>query len=226
MVESVQETALSNDVGRDPALDDPKPEKQFLPAGFQTTHVALRVRDGITWDEFAEGCKAITRFTNFAHETLPYIVGDLIVAGERLFPERWVQAAEFTDYTLNTLRNYAWMCDRVPPENRGIVGIQATMIAAKFKDVKEQRKFLLRCQKEALSAREGRRLANGEKHYKRKALPEERKRDVVTTRDLMYALFERVFVLEGHTWEYQPTFKDGAKMVWRKAMDLALEELR
>lgn len=194
---------------------------QFLGKWFKTTPVSLTVLDGITWEEFASGCSTVSRLANFTQESLPYIIGDLINAGERLFPNKYEQALEFTDYTLSTLKNYAWMCSRVPPENRGIVGIQHTMIAAKYKDVDEQRRYLMRCRDERLTAREFRMLANGEKNYKKRAVPHniaEPKKAKPIKQKLM-ELFERIYEVERYKWEFAQTFRDGAIMVWERAVD-------
>lgn len=198
---------------------------KLLPPSFEATPVALRVREGITEEEFAEGCKTITRLANYSHEVLPYHVGDLINAGERLFPNKYEQWLEFTDYTLGTLRNYAWMCSRVPPENRGIAGIQQTFVAAKFKDVNVQRKYLERCARERLTAREFQRLCKGDEHYRRKALPEARRRDAKTLVKQLEEAYDRMWEAHRHTWQFMSPL-DMGREVWNLAVRTTLEVAR
>jgi len=211
---------MSNDVGQDTLTVRTLPS--ILPEGFDVDGLALRVRETVTEEQVADACYRISALTNFSHEALPYMLGDLINACERMYPEKYTQWLDLSPYTLGTMRNYAWLCARVPPENRGIVGIQQTMVAARFKDVKEQRRFLERSAKEGLSAREFGRLARGEEHYKRKALPEARKRDAVTLRQQMEAAFDRVWNLHRATWQFLPP-QDLGRAVWTECVNIAME---
>lgn len=199
-------------------------ESKLLPQGFDATNVALKVKEGIGEAEFSEACKTITMLANYSSEVLPYHVGDLINAGERLFPNKYEQWVEFTHYTIGTLRNYAWMCSRVPPENRGIVGIQQTLIAARFKDPKVQRKFMEQSVREGLTGREFLRLVKGDQHYRRKALPESTRRDAKTRQKQLEAAYDRMWDMHRVTWQFMDPV-DMGREVWKLAVSTTLEVL-
>lgn len=236
MSEPVQEPAAPNDVGQSESANTSEQVgantlavrslPSIVPDGFTVDGLALRVSETVTEAQFEAACSGISALTNFSHEALPYMLGDLINAGERLYPNKYEQWMSLSPYTLGTMRNYAWLCSRVPPENRGICGIQQTIVAARFKEPKEQRKYLERSAREGLSAKEFGRLARGEEAYKRKALPEAKKKDNRTVREQLLAAYERFFDMNGHVWQAASTYKDMGRMIWTKAVEVAMEELR
>jgi hypothetical protein len=189
----------------------------FLPKGFNAKSVSLEVMDGISWDDFAKGASAITRLQNFSKENLPYMIGDLINAGERLFKDRFEQAMEFTDYSIGTLKNYAYLCKRVPPENRNILSVLHTFSVAPLEPEK-QREALMRAKKEGLDSKELRRLAKGNPYYKTKALPV----DGSTKRQRLYASFDRTWELNKNEW-MNSNPKEAAEKVWKLAVDMTLD---
>jgi hypothetical protein len=187
----------------------------FLPPGFIANAVSLRVGHEVTFDDITRGCQVLSRLQNVAVECLPYWIGDLMIAAEGKFPDRYHQACEFTDYAVETIRNYVWMCKKVPPENRGIMSIPHTMVVA-AQPVEKQKELLHRAKVESLSPTELRRLVRGEENYKARLLPG----DVASKRDRLIAIFPRVWDENWHEWNTLPPKEMGQKL-WEKCVDLA-----
>jgi len=186
----------------------------FLPPGFVATATSLRVGHEVTIDDLQRGCKVLSRLQNVAVESLPYWIGDLIIAAEGRFPNRYEQAVEFTDYAVETIRNYVWLCKKVPPENRGIMSIPHT--AAVCKETPEkQRELLHRAKKESLSVAEFRRLVKGDENYKARLLPG----DVSSKKDRVLANFNAIWDAHWPEWSTLP-HKEAGKKLWELCVDL------
>ena len=78
--------------------------KPWLPPGFIPDNMGLRVSETVTEADFAAGCQIVSRLANVMHESLFWWLGDLINAGERMFPNKYEQWLEFTDKRLSFLR--------------------------------------------------------------------------------------------------------------------------
>lgn len=157
------------------------PMKPLLPPGFIAKPTHLIVPRDATVEAIAEACKTISGLANFSCECLPYWIGDLINACENMFRNKYEQFLELTNYALSTLRNTAWMCSRVPPENRGICSPKHSYVVAVIKDHKKQRELLERACEEGLTAAEFRRLVAGDSAYRRRALPNRLRPTVVSS---------------------------------------------
>lgn len=188
----------------------------FLPVGFTADAVSLRVSD-VTEEEFFRGCQTLSRLQNVANESLPYWIGDLLCAAESRFPNRYEQAMELTDYSIGSLRNYKWMCSKVPPENRGIMSIPHTQAVA-AQPIDKQREYLLVAKNESLTPKELRRYIAGDPHYKKPIIPA----DGSTKRDKMNACFETVWKRNSFEWQSIPP-KELARKVWDLCVMLALD---
>ena len=163
-----------------------------LPAGFTAGAASLDVANSVSWESFDLVGKLISAMTNWSAESLPWIVGDLMRAGARLFPERYHQAIEVTGWTYETIKNYEWAAAAVPKDNRIIGGkpipIRAGMNVAPL-PIEEQKRVLKQADKEGLTWKECHRLAMGDPNYKRKAVPERG----WSAKDRVMRAFERVF---------------------------------
>lgn len=187
----------------------------FLPKGFTATATGLQVGHEVTEEDIMRGCKVISRLANVANESLPYWIGDLLVAAEQRFPNRYEQALEFTDYTVETLRNYVWICKNVPSENRGIMSVPHTAAVAKCTP-DQQRELLQRGKKEGLSISEFRRLVKGDPDYKSRLLPG----DASSKKDRLIAMFDRVFDENWHEWSTMNS-RDAFRKAWELCIDLS-----
>ena len=187
----------------------------FLPQGITATETHLKVSGEATEQDIIRGCQVISRLQNVASESLPYWIGDLLIAAEQRFPNRYEQALEFTDYSIGTIRNYVWICKKVPPQNRGILSIPHT--AAVATETPERQAALLKQGKdESLSVAEFRRLVKGNPNYKSRLLPG----DMASKRDRLLAMFDRVF---DENWEEWSTLdsRDAFRKAWNLCVDLS-----
>jgi len=191
------------------------PQGKWLPDGFHVTPTSLTVDDSISYRRFGWGCRIISRLSNFSEECLPYHIGDLINAGERLFPNKYEQALEFTDFSIGTLRNLSWICRNVPPENRGILPIGHTREVCSL-TVEDQRRILERAKTEGLTCAETRRLARGDPYYKHKAVP-----DVVGTRlEIALARWPQAWRDHETEWMTMNAMQRG-EAIWKLACETA-----
>jgi hypothetical protein len=182
-------------------------EKAILPRGFIASPFGLVIDENISEENFAKGCTAITQLAGFAQQTLFYWLGDLINAGERLFPNKYEQWVNMTGYTYGYLRNASYVCAHVPPEIRKrCPTIQHAMAMAKL-DPETQEKAALVIEKENLSSTEFRRYLRGEVNYKRNAVPEAKK-------STPEELFERFWSIHGDRIGAIVDTKEMAKKVW------------
>lgn len=74
----------------------------------------LKFSNDITYDEWmAYGKKLAKRYSN-----IQWLIGDWINYGEAKWGEKYAQAEDDLSFSQGTLRNYASICARIPPENR------------------------------------------------------------------------------------------------------------
>ncbi len=191
--------------------------QKWIPQGFRAGAHGLVPSASLTWEQYEQVASAITTFSNFSAESLPYYVGDFILAGEDKFPDRYTQVLDFTHYTVETLRNYTWICRKVPFENRGIMSIPHTAVVAPLPP-EEQQVLLKRAKREGLTVSELRRLRAGQEDYKRRALPE----DGANKQDRLNNAFERVWPTKEARWMAARTAKEQSRMVWRDAVEFVL----
>lgn len=59
------------------------------------------------WEAYGEGMQRI-------HGSMPFILGDWLNYGERVYGETYMQAVKYTDLRVQTLTNYKWVASRVP----------------------------------------------------------------------------------------------------------------
>lgn len=76
--------------------------------------IGLDLPADITYERYEALMVALGR----AHRAVAWVVGDGLIQGEGLFPERYAQAAEATKLAPQTLMNYASVARRVPKERR------------------------------------------------------------------------------------------------------------
>jgi len=186
----------------------------LMPSGIVADGLGLHVSEDISEADFEMGCRTVSRLANFMHESLFWWLGDLINAGERLYPNKYEQWVEFTPYTIGHLRNAAWVCAHVPPAmRRRCPSIQHGAAIAPLPE-ERQGEILTRANREKLTARETRRLIAGDPSYKRKALPER----VGNMTQRMESAFERVWTANEREWTACKTAKEMAAKVWMTAV--------
>lgn len=97
-------------------------------------------------------------------------IGDWMVYGERAYPERYSQALEADMYSSGTVRNCAYVCRNVPPENRvNGLSFDHHYLVAKMPS-EEQRRFLAEAAENMWSVRDLSRAIKG--LSPQKALPD------------------------------------------------------
>jgi hypothetical protein len=163
-----------------------------LPPGFTASEHGLVVADGVDWDAYARVGTLLSSMVNWTAHSLPWLLGDFVSAGERIFPERVHQAVELTGWATDTVMNYVRAAQRVPPENRvlrgGVLPIRYGMDLA-LVPPPEQPRMLKRIENEGLSAREAHRMMRGKPDYKRAAVPER----ATNKHDRIKSAFPRVY---------------------------------
>ncbi len=76
--------------------------------------VGMKVRTHLTYEEW----EAAGLMYRFWAGCIQWVLGDWLNYGEKQFGEKYAQAVAETELDAQTLRNYAWVCHKVAPENR------------------------------------------------------------------------------------------------------------
>ena len=195
--------------------------KSFLPDGFIASRKGLRFAKDLTEENFFKGCEIITQLARFSHESLPYIIGDMVNLGDDRFENKYEQFVDITGLEVGVLRNYAWMCRKVPQEAREHSrSVMHSMVVATM-PLEKQIAALKRANDENLNASELRRIVKGDPNYKRHALP----KDGSTKRERLLKSFEPIWQQHEREWMSCATMKDLAKKVYEFTINLYPESL-
>lgn len=86
-----------------------------LSAGpFKATQIGLVIEGDPSFAEWELYLRALTT----VHQAMLWIVGDLLIYGEKRWPDRYAQALDLFPYEYQTLRNAAWVARSVPMSHR------------------------------------------------------------------------------------------------------------
>lgn len=91
-------------------LDDNSIQALSVEQYFKATPLGLVVLSDTPyaiWEAYGEGMQRI-------HGSMPFILGDWLNYGERVYGETYMQAVEATGMKTQTLMNYKWVASRVP----------------------------------------------------------------------------------------------------------------
>lgn len=105
---------------------------------------------GLSYEEWAAEGGPLIRMARSSM----WWVGDWIRYGEANYGERYAQAIEATGLALQTLRNYVWVCDRIPPSERDPDVPFSHHRAAAALDPEDRREVITRAREEGLAEHE------------------------------------------------------------------------
>jgi len=106
--------------------------------GFDVTPVGL-VIGNVDYETWAAMGMQLQR----SLKVLPFLLGDWLNHGEREYGETYTQAIDLFDYSLQTMTNYKWVCDRVPIEvRRPNLSFSHHAVVARFADTDVQELWL------------------------------------------------------------------------------------
>lgn len=77
-------------------------------------YTGLQIVQKLEFDEWEE----LGDMLKYWGSSINYLLGDWLNYGEREYGEKYAQALEDTEYELQTLRNYAYVCRQIPLERR------------------------------------------------------------------------------------------------------------
>lgn len=82
---------------------------------FTETGISLDTSGGApSYEEWAQ----VTEYVRVAHAAVQFWAGDLVNIGEALFGEMASQIIDHEGWSAETVRAYAWVAAKIPPENR------------------------------------------------------------------------------------------------------------
>jgi hypothetical protein len=82
--------------------------------GFQITVTGLQVQGKPTYEQWVEQGRELW----YAKQSIQWCIGDWINYGEHVYGEKYSQAIDATDYSPQTLMNYAYTCRTIEPTAR------------------------------------------------------------------------------------------------------------
>jgi hypothetical protein len=85
-----------------------------LQANAVTRRTSLLLREGLTIEEWSRIGVQLDR----TMDSSTWWLGDWLVYGRARYPERYRRVVEITSFDYQTLRNYAWVANRVAPGRR------------------------------------------------------------------------------------------------------------
>lgn len=81
---------------------------------FEITKTSLKMKSNATFDEWI-GMGSTLRFFEVC---IQFAMGDWMNSGEGKWGDKCAQVIDSTEFSVETVRNYAWVSAKVPPENR------------------------------------------------------------------------------------------------------------
>lgn len=109
-----------------------------LEAAGAVTETSLTLPPGLPYDQY----EALAAMFGQLHRTSQWLIGDLILYGEKVYGETYAQAEKVTKLAPQTLANYASVCNRIPRSRRrpGVNFSLHAEVASRTPD--EQKKWL------------------------------------------------------------------------------------
>lgn len=109
----------------------------------------------VSYDEWMAKGKSLSSVVTVWQNHIRWWIGDWLVYGEQMFPDRYSQACEASLYDVGSLRNASWVCRNVPPENRREeLSFEHHAQVASLKNSEEQRRWLQIAVDEKMNVRE------------------------------------------------------------------------
>ena len=116
---------------------------------------ALTFTGRVSYDDWMKKGQSLTHVVSVWNNHLRWWIGDWLVYGEQMFPDRYTQACDASLYDVGSLRNASWVCRNVPPENRrNELSFEHHAQVASIKNSEEQRRWLQLAVEENLNVRE------------------------------------------------------------------------
>jgi hypothetical protein len=81
---------------------------------FDITKTSLRMKSNASFEEWVSMGSTL----RFFEICINFALGDWMNAGEGKWGDKVAQVIDVTDFAIETVRNYAWVAAKVPPENR------------------------------------------------------------------------------------------------------------
>lgn len=132
-----------------------------LPMGVKLYAKAMVFDRDLEWHEYKLLWDAMQDIRATAMQNIPFWLGDLLNKVEIQYGETYAQLADELDFdNIATLRNYKWVCSRVPARMRmeisprGDIPFTFAKIAAPIRDEKERADAIRKALKEDLTTRE------------------------------------------------------------------------
>jgi len=132
-----------------------------LPTGVRLYSKALVFDRDLEWDEYKILWDALQDIRYTADHNIPYWMGDLLNKIEIQYGETYAQMVDLFDVeSIQSLRNYKWICGRVPPEMRmeisprGDIPFTFAKIAAPIPDPEDRKNAIKAAIEEGLTTRE------------------------------------------------------------------------
>ena len=113
------------------------------------TPISWNAPQGMTFEAWQEAFESLM----VAHDSLPWLIGDCLNAGERQFGEDYAQALPETRKAQETLRGYMWVASRVPIVARATALSWSHHRAVAGLEAPEQQRWLSHAQTEGLSVK-------------------------------------------------------------------------
>ena len=117
----------------------------------QRTDVSLNIEPNATLKDYFEVCQDILGVLR-TEKALKWWIGDFVNFGESKYGEKYAQALDATNFNLDDLTRYAYVCRNVPP-NRRVPGLSmsAHYVVARLPGPKQQH-YLKKAKDEGLSS--------------------------------------------------------------------------
>lgn len=180
---------------------------------YELRNKELFVRDDITIEEFGELCQMVCDMLDVAKFKLPYWLGDLVNAGERLFHNRYEQFINQASMSEHSMKNVAWLCRRTPLANRH--DLPSMCFAYCSKPPEEQAVLKKRIEDEDLTVCEAKKMSLGDPNYK-KSKPIEAK---ASKREVALNAFNKVYETSDE-FRHCTTVRQAAEAGWRKCVEI------
>jgi hypothetical protein len=110
-------------------------------AWFEETPIGIVVKHRPSFPEYTDSVQRKARI----YKSMPWVIGDLLCAGEAYFNEEAAQAWDFEAYANQTLANYKSTADRIPLQRRRADLPFSTHEVVAALPALEQRKWLKLC---------------------------------------------------------------------------------
>lgn len=109
----------------------------------QVFDVGLSFSGAVTFQEWERKGRELNKVVQIFTNHIRWWLGDWIIFGETMYPEKYSQALDEGNYKIGTLRNGVYVCRNVPLSSRNPnLSFEHHYEVAKVKDPEEQKKWL------------------------------------------------------------------------------------